>query len=164
VTVEDQSYVAVLEDWPLLIGRFICGFSNCEYWTYHLLEALGGHKVRTEYAKSSLARRVDKVRALAKECGLTDALAKDLSGALHELKSLSRQRNLASHNAPMMHVYIHAETDELMVVRELRAANNEELQATKENLAKWFARARALDELLWRLDREISFRPSVASP
>lgn len=146
-TVDPDIYIALLEDWPLRIGEFVCAFSACEYWTYVFLEGLGGKKARAD-AAFQLDRRVDQVKHLAKQRALPDELRKELVTALAELKTLSRCRNLASHNAPMAHVFVNELSGETELRFELRAANAIEKSATRENLRSWFTRAMSLERQL----------------
>jgi hypothetical protein len=155
-TIDDGFYLELLEDWPLLIGRFICAFSGCEFWTYAYLQALGGQGVRDEFANKRLDLRIDKIKLLADERGIPAELRAELVDALGELKSLGHLRNLTGHNAPMAHVWWNEKTDETKVLIELRAANNDDEQATKVNLGKWFTRARTLEDRLAALAGKMS--------
>jgi hypothetical protein len=122
VTIDDdRTYVALLEDWPELIGRFVCAFSACEYWTYLILEALGGPALRQAFAKRELDARIEEIKSRLKGKEDVHGQATKVLGAM---RGLAHNRNLACHNSPMGHIWIDPATEEPHLTMELRGANN----------------------------------------
>lgn len=155
-TTSPETYVEVLGEWPIAVGRFVLAFSSCEYWTYIYLEGLGGASVRAGLANSKLSVRRGRILQLARTRAVSEDISRDLRVALAKLGKLAKKRNLAAHNSPMAHVFENVKTGELEVRFEVRGANNPALQVTLESLAAWFRDAVTLDHELALLAGRLS--------
>jgi len=155
-TASPEDYLRMLGNWPTAVGRFVLAFSSCEYWTYIFLQQLGSPALRGEMANARLNLRISRIDSLAVAHNLPAAVLARLRSNLGALRRLSDQRNLAAHNAPMAHVFQHAETGELSIRWEVRGANNPDVLVTREALEQWLTAAVSLDNALAAISGELS--------
>lgn len=144
-TVSPKDYIAFLGDFPELIGRFMCAFSSCEFWTYVILECLGSRQVRAELSGAALKVRLGRIEQLLRERAVPDDIRKDFVELHKQIRKLAKKRNLAAHNTPMAYVYEHERTGDLEIRWEMRHANNPALEVTREHLNAWFEEATKLE-------------------
>ena len=101
VLIDWAEYNRVVDDWALVVGRFMVTFTACERWTYHYILAFGGKTLRVEAESQTLRQRIQHAKKLVKRIELVDAVQTRVDASFDAMSELAVIRNIVAHNGPM---------------------------------------------------------------
>ena len=154
VSIDWAEYNRVMDDWALVVGRFMVTFATCERWTYDYLLAFGGKAARAKGEGLTLHQRTQQAKKLVKRIGLVDAVQTRVEASFSGLSELAAIRNIVAHNGPMPKL-VRDEEGRLAVQFELRRATGNKREITREEIEAATKRAHEIDDELAMLFGEI---------
>lgn len=101
----NEGFHASIEEWQVLVGRFILAFGDIELLTYRIW-----HDRFSERPPQRFGARTNKIIAHLVETVQTDQA---LLALLTEARELAKKRNVIAHNPVQVQVFQHTATGEL---------------------------------------------------
>lgn len=104
--IEASNHMAAKQTlWRVAVGRFILGFGEIEWFTFHMLSELPSERVLESTMSLPFAKRVDIVIEIAKRRDLDPGLRMRLISVLEKAKKLAATRNLVAHNPLFLNLF-----------------------------------------------------------
>jgi hypothetical protein len=97
--IESANHMAAKQTlWRVAVGRFILGFGEIEWFTFHMLSELPNQSMLESSRSKRFAERLRILTKVAREVDLESGLRERLISALRRAGHLADTRNLVAHN------------------------------------------------------------------
>lgn len=97
--IESSNHLAAKQvEWRVAIGRFILGFGEIEWFTFHMLSELPTERILESTMKLRFGQRLDLVIQLLRQKNLDANLTERTISLLEQARELAETRNLIAHN------------------------------------------------------------------
>lgn len=106
LSVSDEEWERLTDQWAIAIGRFLVAFARCEHWTNYLIALLHSAPLQDAVVTLNISPRIDIALALIESSRFDPKLVVRATKAFADLRKLSGPRNLVAHNPPIISVSI----------------------------------------------------------
>ena len=104
--IEKSNHLAAKQVlWRVAIGRFVLGFGEIEWFTFHMLSELPTERILESTISLRFAQRLDLVIQLLREKNLDAEVTERTIALLQQARELTKTRNLIAHNPLLLNLF-----------------------------------------------------------